>query len=154
MKFRLVEEQQYGKKSKKQFPTFSHADLLTAEEAEKLPQRLSKYKEDWWLQTIEDGWFGSGECAKIMDTLGFIDMNYVANDGAVRPALRITNLNDYEVGKMFRFGGQWFQIIDEHTAFCVGDIGKRRFSDGSSIHYEKSEIKQFIDDWFNKYNRG
>ena len=151
MKFRLVEEQQYDKKSKKQLPTFSHADLLTVEEAEKLPQRLRKYKLCWWLKSPINN---DMEYVADMSPSGLMDMNYVSNDtDAVRPALRIINLNDYEVGKMFRFGGQWFQVIDEHTAFCVGDIGKHRFSDGSSNRYEKSEIKQFIDDWFNKNNK-
>ena len=150
MKFRLVEEQQYGKKSKKQLPTFSHADLLTVEEAEKLSQKLRKYKYWWWLRSPGH----SSYVAAFAYSSGSIsDCGYSVSvdDGAIRPALRITNLNDYKVGSLFKFGGQWFEIVDENTAFCVNDIGTHRFDD-ETCDYDESEIKKYIDDWFNKNN--
>lgn len=147
MKFRLVEENQSARQ-RKQLPTLSHADLLTVEEAKKLPQRLRKYRYWWWLQS--PGY--DIRYAAYVNVAGYVRHNgNDVNDSCdvVRPALRITNLNDYKIGSLFKFGGKWFQIIDENTALCVSDIGKHRF-DAYTNDYETSHIKQYVDNWFSE----
>ena len=148
MRFRLVEEHKYS--NRKQLPTFSHADLLTVKEAEKLPQKLRKHPRWWWLKTN----FGSFHAPSVYDT-GVIPEygDFIDSIGAVRPALRITDIGDYKVGSLFKFGGKWFEIVDENTAFCLSNIGIERY-DAHSSNYEKSEIKRFVDNWFNENSKG
>ena len=147
MRFRLVEEHQYNR-NKKQLPDFSHADLLTAEEAEKLPRRLRKHTRWWWLRSPGD----DSKHAAYVHIGGsvYYDGHPVdLSDVAVRPALRISNLNDYRVGSLFKFGGKWFEIIDENTAFCLSNIGIEKFDDKTN-DYNNSYIKQYIDNWFSE----
>ena len=149
MKFKLVEENTRISRKKK-LPTFSHADLLTVEEAEKVPQKLRKHTRWWWLKTDS----GSLRAPSVFDA-GDICRNgdFIENGAAVRPALRITGIGDYRVGSLFKFGGKWFQIVDDDIAFCLSNIGIERY-DINSSNYEKSEIKRFVDNWFNENNKG
>lgn len=147
MRFKLVEGiADSGKPIRKQLPTFSHADLLTVEEVEKLPKSLLRHHGWWWLQSPG---YNSHYAAYVRND-GLVSINdgeINSDNNDVRPALRITNLNDYKVGDDFKFGGKWFRIVDENTALCLDNIGVQEF-DEKSNDYEKSEIKQFVDDWF------
>lgn len=147
MRFKLVEEYQYNR-NKKRLPDFSHADLLTVEEAEKLPQKLRKHTRWWWLRSPG---LNSGSAAIVLND-GYVydgGNDVYGSDDAVRPALRITNLNDYKVGSLFKFGGKWFQIVDENTAFCLSNIGIEKFDDKIN-DYNNSYIKRYIDNWFSE----
>lgn len=124
------------------------ATLLSVDEAEVLPLRLRQYKTWWWLRSPGDdstyaaSFYSDGS----VDNYGFsVDYDF----GAVRPALQIKNLesSNFEIGDLFKFGNKEFEIISDSLAFCTTDIGKHRF-DLYSNDYEKSLIKQYIDEWF------
>ena len=145
----------------RKLPDIEYADLLTKEEAEKLPASLKNHGFGWWLSStpthadanmvvFPNPPTGSGH--RIVQVFPF-------HSYAVRPALRITNLNDYKVGDDFKFGGKWFKITDDHTAFCFDDLGQQVFDDSPRVaeitnDYETSKIKQYIDNWFNKAKEG
>ena len=146
--FRLVERFDNNSRNRKKLPDIEKADLLTLDEARKLPKSLLRYGKWWWLKTpgrrdgyitivLDDG--SVSDTGLDIDSVGVI----------VRPVLRLTNLNDYSVGKDFKFGGYWFRIVDECTALCLDNLGFHSF-DESSNNYEESLIKSFIDRWFKK----
>lgn len=125
------------------------ATLLSTDEARKLPLRLRKYNDWWWLRSR--GSYGSH--AAFVYTNGLVnDYGSFANyDNAVRPALQLKNLesSDLKIGDVFKFGGKEFEIISDTLAFCTTDIGKHRF-DAHRNNYKRSEIKRYVDAWFEK----
>lgn len=148
MKFKLVEENRFNRTNRKKLPNIEKADLLTFDEAKKLPKSLLRCGKWWWLKTPgrRDGY-----TTTVLDD-GSVDGTGLDVDAVgviVRPVLRLTNLNDYSVGKDFKFGGYWFRIVDECMALCLDNLGFHSF-DESSNNYEESLIKSFIDRWFKK----
>lgn len=68
---------------------------------------------------------------------------------AVRPALHFNSAGDYAVGDLFKFGGKWFKVVNESTAFCVFDLGFYEYSEErGEVWYEHSVIKRFLDRWY------
>ena len=131
------------------------ATLLTIEEARKLPEILRKYDERWWL--CSSGYNDSRATAVLDDGLVyscsiFVDTFYIA----VRPALIISNLESsgLKIGDTFEFGDKEFEIVSSDKAFCLSDIGTSAFRNDweapDANDYEKSDVKKFIDKWFEK----
>ena len=131
---------------RKLLPTIEKVDLLTVEEAGKLPLRLRKYARWWWLRSTTKYSYNAA-CVSPGGHVIFSGDYVNGYDNAVRPALRITNLNDYKIDSLFKFGGHRFEIIDENTAFCLSDIGNHKFDEETNV-YEKSEIKAFVEEWY------
>lgn len=126
--------------------------LLSTDEAEVLPLRLRKYN-NWWLRS--PGFF-SFTTAIVHDD-GSIDINGNDTDygsGVIRPALKISKLeaSGLEIGDVFLFDDKEFEVISDSLAFCTTDIGKHQF-DANSNDYEKSEIKKYVDEWFEQSKR-
>ena len=130
------------------------ATLLSLEEAETLPLRLRKHTNWWWLRS--PGYYSyfvafiSG-----MGSINYHGTNVYYKDGAVRTALKIKNLNSssLKIGDRFIFGNKTFEIISENRAFCLEDIGEQRFRKDDTNDYEQSDIKKFIDEWFENANK-
>lgn len=128
------------------------ATLLSVEEAEKLPKRYRKYPYLWWLRSPGT----SRDSATDVYRDGSISIlgNEVSNEDAVRPALKIENLesSNLKIGDVFVFGEKRFGIIDDNIALCLEDIGTCAFRNGwrakDANDYEKSDVKKFVDDWF------
>ena len=132
----------------------TEATLLTIEEARKLPGRLRRYDEWWWLKS-------PGLCSNyvaFVDNGGFVNSfgDYAFVDNIVRPVLIISNFEstDLKIGDTFEFGGEQFEIISDGKAFCLGDIVYKEFREDPDApdanDYEKSDVKKYIDDWFEK----
>ena len=130
------------------------ATLLTVEEAKKLPRRLRMYSRWWWLKTR-----GYLSCnATLVSQVGYINEcgSDISFDGAIRPALKISYLESsgLKIGDTFEFDGKQFEIISDDKAFCLQDIGECYFNHfvegelGDFNDYEKSYIKNYVDDWF------
>ena len=131
------------------------ATLFSADGAEILPRRLRKYSNFWWLRSPG---------IKSYDVLTVYNDGYVDYHGssvddaynAVRPALKISNLefSNLKIGDIFEFGGKIFEVISNNMAFCKQDIGRCAFRKDATApdanDYEKSDVKKFVDDWFNK----
>lgn len=130
------------------------ATLLSAEEAEKLPQHLRSYKGWWWLRS--PGYYQ--DVAVLVNTGGsvYYGGSFVINDfGYVRPTLRISALessNLLYIGDRFEFGGAEFEVVSDRLAFCTGDIGccafRRDWKAEDANVYEASDVKQFVEEWF------
>ena len=136
------------------------ATLLSIEEAEKLPLRLRKYNRWWWLRS--PGYFSN--FATGVSSGGSVDRHgYRVSSSivAVRPALIIKNLksSNLKILDQFEFGGKIFEVISKDTSFCLEDIGIYTFrknykiEDNNANDYEKSDIKKFVDDWFENANK-
>ena len=130
------------------------ATLLSIEEAEQLPIELRGYGNWWWLRSSG---FGSNFDASVCNDgsvyRGGINVNY--RIAAVRPALQIKNLKSskLQIGDVFIFGGKDFQVVSDKLAFCLSDIGNHCFradwKEKDANDYEKSDVKKYVDDWFN-----
>ena len=131
------------------------ATLLSIEEAGQLPLELRKYNNWWWLRSPGKDY----DFAASVNTLGTVLYNGDAissSSDAVRPALQIKNTqsSNLQVGDKFEFGGKEFKVISYNLAFCVTDIGKccfrKDWKAADSNDYEKSDVKKFVDEWFNQ----
>lgn len=127
----------------------NEARLLTKEEVEALPERFKLYDNWWWTSTANvanpvSAWFVSGP-------YGYLIRNIVDSEGSVRPTL-IFESKDLEVGDKFLIGEKEFEVIKESLAFCTSDIGECAFREDFEAEdandYEKSDIKKYIDKWF------
>lgn len=131
------------------------ATLLTIDEVKQLPMRLRKYNLYWWLRS-------PGCCSNCVAAAGPSGVIYNTGvtvgivNNVVRPTLIIHNLesSNLRIGDIFEFGNKQFEIISHDRAFCLTDIGKCVFR-GDKIapdanDYEKSDIKEYINDWFKK----
>ena len=127
------------------------ATLLSTEEAETLLSREERKYEDWWR--LRSPGTDSSHAAGVdyLGSVNYFGLDVYRNDVAVRPALQIKDLrsSNLKVGDRFEFGGKLFRIISDELAFCEEDIGYHRFDAETNV-YEQSEIKKFVDAWFEK----
>lgn len=130
----------------------TEATLLTADEAEKLPERLRKHVDGWWLQSC--GCHSDHAACVYPDGRVFRDGDYVCLYYSVRPALVISSLESsgLKIGDIFNFGYKQFEIISNNKAFCLTNIGtyvfKIDFNVLNANDYEKSDVKTYVDEWF------
>lgn len=130
------------------------ATLLTADEAEQLLTAKDRAcKSWWWLRSPGDGWYYA---AVVTDFGSVLAYGRGVNDVSVgvRPALRIANLAsiNLKIGDEFDIGGRRFRIISNYLALCNSIVGYSRF-DAKNNDYERSEIKAFVDAWFERASR-
>lgn len=126
------------------------ATLLTTEEAKVLRDRLRTYHDWWWLR--------SPDYHSVKAAIAYKDGYGVVSDDdvAVRPILEIYNLesSNLKIGDRFEFGEKEFEVISNNKAFCTSDIGHHCFrtdwETSDTNDYEKSDVKKFIDEWFEK----
>lgn len=125
------------------------ATLLTVDEANDLLTVEDRACGSWW-------WLRSpGYCedaAVDVDEDGFVHVFGGTVRGysvGVRPALKIENLAsaNLEIGDEFYIGEQRFKVISDHLALCDLIVGYSRF-DSKGNDYENSEIKAYVDHWF------
>ena len=126
--------------------------LLSAEEAENLLTKENrKYHCWWWLRSPGD--YSSYAASVYVDGDVYYYGGGVNYDGhCVRPALKISNLESSNllIGDVFEVGDWKFKVISENLAWMYEqDIGDHIFDAKTNV-YEQSEIKQFVDNWFEK----
>lgn len=146
-------------------------DLLTVEEAKKIPEDIRMCKTPkgfdsysyidnacwWWLRTPGYDSFD----AAVVGASGAVDGggDYVDYDSyAVRPVIRVTDesLNDMKEtddGYIRYLGTKWINITEYTGAVCLLKkkcLKKPHRFDAESNNYEKSEIKDFIEKWYEK----
>lgn len=133
----------------------SGATLLTREEVKQLPKRLREYGKWWWLKSPGNYY---NYAANVFEE-GYVNRfgNYVdIKNLAVRPALIISNLevSNLNIGDTFKFGDKEFEIIFDDKALCLSDIGQCAFRKNwvasDAYDYEKSDVKKYVDNWFEK----
>lgn len=134
------------------------ATLLSARESlTLLTDDDREYKGWWWLRSP---CYGASK-APAVNSHGVaysrgLPVHYIS--GYVRPALiGEFNVPNCTIGDKFVFGNLTFKIISDNLAFCLGDIGQYLFYDDLKSgrnnfddvnDYETSDIKQFVNEWF------
>ncbi len=135
---------------------FVRATLLSVEEAETmLTKEERKYRNSWWLRSpgYRTYYAALVYCGGDFDYYG-TSVNY--SNACVRPALIFESLSDgWAIGDTFEIGIYRFKIISNHLAWLYGqDLGIYQFRDDwkaeSADVYELSDVKRFVDEWFNK----
>lgn len=135
------------------------ATLLSIEEAKKLPIELRGHGDFWWLRSPG---YEPYYAAYVSYGGSICDQGSIVSSslGVVRPALKISNLesSNFQIGDQFVFDGKFFQIILDNLALCLTDIGKCWFRESWKVEdandYEKSDVKKYVDNWFNKAIKG
>ena len=122
-------------------------DLLSIEEAEKLPKSVRLYDKYWWLRSSA---YPSFYASYVEDYDGSVHLNGFGVDYnlAVRPVLTVSNLDSsnlklYGLYKIFKYG--WIYIGDNR--FLYNSMVITHEFDEKSNNYEKSSIKQFLNIW-------
>ena len=130
------------------------ATLLSTTDAKNLLTRTQReYNNWWWLRSAG----GSSDYACGVISGGYYDLYRTSDtDGGVRPALKINlHSSNLKVGDRFTLGMWDFEIISDTLAFMYKqDIGTQPFSkDGRTNDYEQSDIKTYVDRWYNEVIR-
>lgn len=131
------------------------ATLLSIDEAENLLTKEDMCYDCWWWLRSKgyDSFYVS-----YVDGFGDVHDDADVDDiyGCVRPVLKIDITGtDFKIGDVFMFGDKKFKIISENIAWMYcSDIGVYQFRyDYCSVNandYEKSDIKKFVDKWFER----
>lgn len=129
------------------------ATLLSIEEAREMDEDILKADQDWWLGS--PGYRDDVAACVNSDDGSVIYFGHdVTYSFGVRPALKITNLESsiYQIGDTLSFGDHSFTIISEKYALCDEIIEKRPFCNDhkKGNDYETSDIKVFVDNWFDR----
>ena len=133
------------------------ADLLSLEEAYKLPQWILANGYCWWLRS--PGIYFDLDANINCDSNATIvlDMGYASNwgrsidydRGGIRPALTVANLPSLKIGETVEVLGFMAQYVGDNKVLLCEPIFEGRF-DSKSNDYETSEVKQKIDEWFKR----
>jgi len=126
----------------------TEATLLSIEEYNQYKYLISCINGAWWLRSPGLD-FTSAPC---VDS-SHIFYEYVDYELGVRPALKISNSN-LQIEDKFKFADHVFTVISEKYALCDNIIKKYNFRADWKVkdanNYELSDIKQYVDSWFNK----
>ena len=127
------------------------ADLLSIEEVKVLPQWILANGHWWWLQSPGYTCYNAAfvYIGGSVDTYGH---NVDDTKGGVRPTLKVSNLPNLTIGETVGIFGLLAQYIGNDSVLLCEPIGYHRF-DAESNNYERSEIKSYLDDWFEEKRR-
>lgn len=125
----------------------ANISLLTLIEAFQLPDEMRHYKDYWWLQC--PGYLP--DCVAVVDKDGFVlDCGIDINEGkvAIRPVLTVSDIGSSElnVGDRIIIQKKSYVYIGNNRLLYNDEPIYHRF-DLESDDYEKSEIKQIVDNW-------
>lgn len=123
-------------------------NLLSAEEYKKYEDRIPHINCWWWLRSPG---YDSSHAALVYFYGSVYDRGLSVHTSlvAVRPALKISDGRKYKIGeRVILYNFPWI-IINEGLAIAEVPIAFRRF-DEKSNDYENSEIKKFLNDWFER----
>ncbi len=131
--------------------------LLSAEEYEQFKNNISSHNHMWWLRSPGRSLFhGDDRRAVIVQDNGIADTYCGApvNFGqvAVRPALIINpESSSLKIKDEFEFEKHKWTVISDTYAICNDTIGDHCFRADweaeDANDYEKSDVKEFIEDW-------
>ena len=126
--------------------TLDSLDLLSEDEATKLPKEILNYNKWWWLKTAgtENGstlccLSEKGEIMQIPSELSSV---------AVRPKLHISNLSNYNINKYSEvklFGNNWYVLSKTDLLYNGTPIVHIFDEDGDTYAY--SDVKTYLNDW-------
>ena len=132
------------------------ATLLSVEEYKEYKDNIPLLHICWWLRSpgsrdkhvmtvnSKGKVNADGILADLTDKTGFCLV-------ALRPALKITNLEslDLQIKDQFELVTHGFTVISDNLAICNDTFTSMAFRrDGSSNDYEISDVKKYIEEWF------
>lgn len=120
--------------------------LLSAEEAEKLPEWILENGTFWWLRSSDNNF---KLAAAVYGTGGFYPDGFLTDRVfGIRPALKIKNLDamNLKVGEVVEVFDLMAQYIGNNSVLLCENIGEGVF-DRESNNYKKSEVKRVIELW-------
>lgn len=132
--------------------------LLSEEEAKALPSEIRNIGKSWWLSSPGYDF----NLAALVDFNGDVyDFGYVVDDRhGVRPALEVGYEGMCMVnprldrGAKINLAGHTWTVISDQYILCDDIVGEYVFrndwKDSYSNDYEKSDVKKFLEDWFDK----
>ena len=124
------------------------ADLISVEEANKLPRCILANGDWWWLSSPGNN-SNYAAFVRFSATVNALGFNVTYDTGEVRPALTISNSPELEIGETVKVFGLIAQYIGGDKVLLCEPILYSRF-DAESHDFETSEVKQKIDNWFNE----
>lgn len=126
--------------------------LLSLEEAEKVPQNIRAFKEQWWL--CSSG-FIDRNAACVYGEYGYVSVGGidVEREIGVRPALKFnlesTNL---QIGSKIKVFGYNWTVISDKLILCDDIVGKSAFREDCEAdyanEYESSDVKKWLENWY------
>ncbi len=127
--------------------------LLSIEEYKKYRDKISPVEGKWWLRSPGDDDIlaacVNGESGDVIANGRDVLLEF-----GVRPALQISNPESLKPGEEFIVGENSFTYLGEGLALCNNCIGKCAFRDDLTAPdanvYEKSDIKIYVENWFEK----
>lgn len=127
--------------------------LLSKEEYMEDKGDIQTYAGLWWLRSPNEG---NGAWADLVYNDGYVDGQVVYSDCAVRPALRVSNLetSNLQIGDKINLAGRQWTVISENIILCDESIGDCPFrkdwkAEDANV-YAASDIKKFVDAWAKK----
>lgn len=118
---------------------------------------------DWWLKTPGTWDYTTmkivlGKDAAVQEDSIIQTGVRVESPRGVRPALMLTEAADFKAGDRASLFGENWTVISEELALCDRPIRKMPYVakdfpyDGRTdvTDYEKSDVKQFVDDWYQR----
>ena len=126
--------------------------LLSVEEAKKAPEDLRAIGEWWWLRSPGL----SGFRASFVNLDGYVyagGSRVGISDTAVRPALRVSNLNsvNLQIGDEVALADHTWTVIPGGMALMNDIIGYHPFRKDwqakDANDYEKSDVKKYLEAW-------
>lgn len=146
-----------------------NATLLSTEEAASIDKDFLKMEKEelsshkaWWLRSpySDRNAFYDKVAACVRGTDGnFHGCAKVDKYLGVRLALKITDMEDLQIGDKVCFGDKTFTIVSDQYALCDDFIGWYRFHQGAcsrdseyaiADEYEYSDVKKMVDIWFER----
>ena len=129
---------------------FDEIFLLSAEEYKKYEPNILRIRCWWWLRSpgLDSH---SAACVYSGGSVDDLGHNVFLSNGAVRPALRISNLesSNLKVGDRFvKYDFPWIKI-DDNLAIAEVPIRFHSF-DEKSNDYKTSEIRKFLLNWIDE----
>ena len=122
--------------------------LLSLEEFEMYRDNIPELNTMWWLRT------SAGKHAAVCIATDNVDVHHADIECAIRPALQLSGLSDCKIGDNFEFKGHTWTVISDDCALCDEAIGRHPFRRdwraADSNAYEVSDVKKYIEDWYNE----
>ena len=129
--------------------------LLSRDEFEAYKEYIPEIDHDWWLRSPSHFNF-KALFVSYTGNLNSVGRDVTYSDDIVaRPALKLLNHSGLEIGDEFKFKNKKWIIIADDLAICktylTGDFPFRfkHSTSGLENDYETSDIKRFIETWFN-----
>ena len=125
--------------------------LLSIEEYEKHKKEIPAIHAWWWLRSPGCCVAGAASVSyggSVCRLGGRVSIN-----GSIRPALRIKQLEphrQFTIGTKFVKAARLWTIISDDLAICDGTIKDMPFSAVGDNNYENSDVKRFIEEWWEK----